>query len=355
MKGYIRMLYIDNFDEVKTRMEAYWNRDPVDRCSAALIVSKPVKKDYEEGNFYFDIKKADEMHRRRFESHDYLWESIPCLFPYFGTAGIAEYAGCKPNYTPRTTWFEPCLDEPDASGVSFVNRDAFTRQKDAIAEAIRLSKGDYAVTVTDNCGIADALAAIRGSENLLMDMITDEDFVTEGIQRLLAIYKETQDELFDLVEENNEGSILSWMHLWAPKRCAQMQCDLSVMISPEMFKKFIMPELEELCSFLDYPVYHFDGQEQIRHLDMLLSIDRLRAIQWTPVEGQPKTSSFIPQLQKIQKAGKNLILIPQTDEIEILLDNLSSRGLHMVISAENREEADYIMNMIKKHSKDHMI
>ena len=50
-----------------------------------------------------------------------------------------------------------------------------------------------------------------------------------------------------------------------------------------------------------------------------------------------------------------MILIPQTDEIEILLDNLSSRGLHMVISAENREEADYIMNMIKKHSKDHMI
>jgi len=94
--------------------------------------------------------------------------------------------------------------------------------------------------------------------------------------------------------EGADGSVLSWMHLWAPKRLAQMQCDLSVMISPEMFNCFAMPELEELCDFLDYPVYHFDGQEQIRHLDSLLSLKKLRAIQWTPVAGQLPTSNFIP-------------------------------------------------------------
>jgi len=94
--------------------------------------------------------------------------------------------------------------------------------------------------------------------------------------------------------EGADGSVLAWMHLWAPKRLAQMQCDLSVMISPEMFNCFAMPELEELCDFLDYPVYHFDGQEQIRHLDSLLSLKKLRAIQWTPVAGQLPTSNFIP-------------------------------------------------------------
>lgn len=346
------MYYNDHFDEVKTRMEAYWNRDAVERCSAAIMVSRPDNKDFGEVNFYFDAEKADRMYRQRFESYDYLWEAIPCLFPYFGTSGIAEYAGCKPEYTPRTTWFHPCLDEPDASDISFKCPEAFERQKAAIAKTIELSKNDYAVTVTDNCGIADALAAMRGSDNFLIDMISDEDFVLEGIQKLLPIYKDTQEQLFDLVKQNNEGSILSWMHLWAPKRCAQMQCDLSVMISPEMYQKFIMPELEELTAFLDYPVYHFDGQEQIRHLDMLLSLDKLKAIQWTPVVGQPKTSAFIGELQKIQKAGKNLILFPQISEIEILLDNLSSRGLHMITYAGNKEEADYIQNTIRKHSKD---
>ncbi len=345
------MLYNDHFDELKERMNAFWNREEMDRCTVALLKKKPCYNDFGDKNFYFDVETADRMHRQRFESFEYLWEGIPSLFSYFGTAGIAEYAGSKPEYTPRTTWFHPCLDEPDASQISFKCRDAFEKQKDAIAKMIALSKNDYAVTVTDNCGIADALAAMRGTDTFLMDMITDEDFVTEGIQKLIPIYKETQEQFFDLVKENNEGSIISWMHTWAPKRCAQMQCDLSVMISPEMFGKFIMPELEELSSFLDYPVYHFDGQEQIRHLDMLLSIEKLRAIQWTPVTGQPRTSTFIKELQKIQKAGKNLILFPGNNEIEFLLDNLSSRGLHMLVYAWSEEEAEYLMKLIQTHSK----
>ena len=349
------MYYNDHYEELKARMNAFWNRDEVDRCSAAVIASRPDNKDFGDINFYFDAEMADKMHRQRFESYDYLWEAIPCIVSYFGTAGIAEYAGSVPEYTPRTTWFHPCLDEPDASQISFKNREAFERQKEALRQMIKLSKNEYAVSVTDNCGIADALAAMRGSDNFLMDMITDEDFVLEGIQKLLPIYKETEEQLFDLVKENNEGSILAWMHLWAPKRLAQLQCDLSVMISPEMYGKFIMPELEELCSFLDYPIYHFDGQEQIRHLDHLLSLEKLKAIQWTPVTGQPKTSTFLPHLQRIQKAGKNLVLHPGSDELELLLDNLSCRGLHLVCHARNKEEADYIQKTIMKHSKNRIL
>lgn len=346
------MLYKENFNEVKERMLAYWNRDAVEYCSAAIIVKKPGAQDIKSENLYFDAEKADEIHRRRFENNDYLWGAMPCLFPYFGTAGIAEYAGSEPEYAPTTAWFHPCLSEPDADEISYKCPEAFERQKSAISRMLELSKGDYAVTVTDNCGIADALAAMRGPDNFMMDMITDEDFIHKAIQKLIEIYKVTQQQFFDLVEENNEGSIHSWMHLWAPKRCAQMQCDSSVMISPDMYKKFIVPELEELTSFLDYPVYHLDGQEQIRHLDILLSLDKLRAIQWTPVAGQPKTSAFVEVLKKIQKAGKNLVLTPGVDEIETLLDNLSSRGLHMVINAKDKEEADYVIDTIKKHSKD---
>lgn len=330
----------------------------MDRACAAIMVYNPNHKDFGDVNFYFDTETADKMHRQRFENVSYIGEALPCLFPYFGTAGIAEYTGCKPNRVPRTTWFDHWMadhDEPDASLIQYKCPEAFEAQKAAIADLIKRANKDYLVTVTDNCGIFDALAEIRGTDNLMMDMLADPEFVEEGIRRLLPIYKQTQEELFKLVEENNEGSVLSWMHLWAPKRMAQMQCDLSVMISKEMFDRFTMPELEELSDFLDYPVYHFDGQEQIRHLDSLLSIKKLRAIQWTPVAGQPKTSTFISSLQKIQKAGKNLILFPQLDEIEFLLDNLSSRGLHMVTYAGSVEQANDVMKLIEKHSKDRVL
>ena len=353
------MLYQDHWDDVKTRMTGYWEREAMDRCCTAICVKNPdFDPDKYAGSFYFDVEHSDKVHRIRFANHHYYGEAIPCMFPYFGTAGIAEYTGCKPFRTPATTWFEPWMtdDEPDASLITYRCPEAFQKQKDAIARMIELSRGDYAVTVSDNCGIIDALAAIRGTENLLMDMTENPEFVEEALQKLLPIYKQTQEELFHLVKENNEGSILSWMHLWAPKRLAQMQCDMCVMISPQMFDRFVMPELEELCDFLDYPVYHFDGQEQIRHLDSLLSIKKLRAIQWTQVAGQPLTVDFIPVLQKIQKAGKNLVLNIRPQDVVKILDNLSCRGLMIdVRGVQSDEEAQEIMKLIQKHSKDRQL
>lgn len=352
------MLYNDHWNDLKKRMMGYWEREAMDRVCASIMVRNPAYEDFGEHNFYFDVEEADKTWRGRFENHHYFGESLPCLFPYFGTAGIAEYTGCRPERTPRTTWFEPWMtdDEPDASLITYKCPEAFRQQKDAIARLIDLSKGDYLVSVTDNCGILDALAAIRSTDNLMMDMLTDPEFVEEGIRALLPIYKKTQEELFDLVKENNDGSVLSWMHLWAPRRCAQMQCDLSVMISPEMFNRFVMPELEELCDFLDYPVYHFDGQEQIRHLDSMLSLKKLRAIQWTPVAGQPPTKEFIPVLQKIQKAGKNLVLMLPKQDVPVILDNLNCRGVQMLVyGAETDDEARDLLKMIEKHSKDRQL
>ena len=124
------------------------------------------------------------------------------------------------------------------------------------------------------------------------------------------------------------------------------------MISPDMFNRFVMPELEELSSWLDYPLYHFDGMEQIRHLDSILSIEKLRAIQWVAVAGQPSPVEFIPVLQKIQKAGKGLVIQTRPNEVEALLDNLDCSCLHLTISGVRTvEEGDELMKFIEKHSR----
>lgn len=347
------MLYHDHWDDVKSHMTQYWLREPMDRACAAMEVVKPGSGDFWQ-NHYFDVEKADRLHRLRFENTTVYGEMLTSVFPYFGTAGTAEYTGCKPTYTPRTTWFDPWMmeEEPDAERIGYTCPEAFQKQADAVRRLVELSKNDYLVSVTDNAGILDALAQIRGNERLLEDMFDYPEFVEEGVRKLLPIYKKTQKEFLDIVRENNEGSVVSWMNLWSPNRMSQLQCDLCVMISNTMFNRFVMPELEELCSFLEDPVYHFDGQEQIRHLDSLLSIKNLKAIQWTPVVGQPKTSEFIPVLQKIQKAGKNLVLTVSADEAEKILDGLSCRGLFMnIYGIRSHEEAVRMMKLVEKHSK----
>ena len=278
-------------------------------------------------------------------------EALPCYYLNFGTAGHAAYFGALPQYEKDTIWFKPNLSEPNIQKLQYdVQERALQQHKEIARDLASRADGKFLLGMPDNCGIIDALAQIRGSENLLMDMLDAPDFVHQACKKITDVWKMTQKSFFDILAENNEGgSSHSWMQLWCPKRHAQIQCDFSVMISPSMFEEFVLPEIEACSQYLDYTTYHLDGQEQIRHLDMILSCKELDNIQWTPVEGQPKTSCFIGELQKIQKAGKGLILLPEKSEVPFLLENLSHRGLHLVVSGDfEKEEAEDLMRLAEK-------
>jgi hypothetical protein len=130
-----------------------------------------------------------------------------------------------------------------------------------------------------------------------------------------------------------------------------MQCDLSVMISPPAFDRYIFPEIKNQSKWLEYPLYHFDGMEQRRHLDKLLSIKELKAIQWTCVEGQPPVLEFIPALKKIQEAGKGIVILVKPGEVEPLLEQISAKGLYLVTWVSSKEEADSIIKLANKLSR----
>ena len=180
---------------------------------------------------------------------------------------------------------------------------------------------------------------LRGTDNLMIDFLEEPEKVKEAIGKIVKVLISTGDNLFDIIRENNlGGSMHAWMQTWCPGRHMQLQCDISVMISPQIYEEFFLPELEETARWLDRAIYHFDGQEQIRHLDMILSVRKIDMIQWTPVAGQPCTSDFIPVLQKIQRAGKGLVLIPQAWEVEKLLSELSPRGLQLVVKGLKRRK-----------------
>ena len=78
----------------------------------------------------------------------------------------------------------------------------------------------------------------------------------------------------------------------------------------------------------------------------------MRAIQWTQVAGQPPATDFFPELKKIQAAGKSLLIFASRDQIQPLMENLSSKGLYLVCSAESSDEADEMLKLITKLTHD---
>lgn len=357
------MRYKEDWELAKKRLTAYWDREIVDRCCISVKVSdpalKPLLEKWKPHNEQEQIQNRTDpdfviaKNRLVMEHTYYGGEAIPFCPMALGASGHAGYfKGARYKFDETTTWFFPSLTDMDS--LEF-DENSFLFQKTlSLAKALAQDgAGDYFVPMPPHCGNADALANLVGSEELLASMIEEPEAVQRALAKLQLAYERVMREVYHIVRDVNDGgSMIGWMNTWAPGFLAQMQCDLSVMISNPMFREFIMPELRAQSKLLEYPVYHLDGVEQVRHLDDLLSIPELRAIQWTQVAGQKPCTAYIPELKRIQVAGKNLVIIVTPDQIEALLENLSSRGLLLVTTASSRYEADEMLKRAGKLTHD---
>ena len=355
------MLYKQDFEQSKNRMLAFWEKEIIDRCCAAVVAPKdgyqppPIPKDAQGlEDHYTNPETVCKRACYTFENSFYGGHALPVIMPFLGTAGHAAYFDIPYQFADDTIWFFPIIDDYTKNPLHFNSENPlFLKQQHLVLELTKLADGKFFVSVPDNCGSIDALCQLRDSEKLLMDLYENQEHVTESLQKILAALFQTNEIFFDLVQENNsDGTMHQWMHTYHPGRHMQLQADFSCMISPDMYEKFVLPELLASTEQLDASIYHLDGMEQVRHLDHILSVPKLSAIQWTAVAGQPPTSAFIDVFKKIQGAGKNLILFPHYNEVEFLMQQLSHKGLHLCVQgAPTQEIAEQILQNIEKWTK----
>ncbi len=263
--------------------------------------------------WWTDVEVRIALVRSHLENTYYGGEAFPQAFTYFGAAGLAGFfKGAK---------YE--LDYVDDCG------------------------GEYFVSQPDISGNVDALAHLRGTENLLVDMLRNKEKVHDALAKIQAAWLLASESIYRITRDNNQGGqTIGWLNTWADGRHAQMQSDLSVMISPALFDEFVYPELKEQSAWMDKALYHFDGAEQMKHLDKLLALDTLHMIQWTCVEGQPEPMYYIDALKKVQAAGKGILILAKPEWIEPLMTGLSSRGLYLVSTASSVEQAEELIALV---------
>lgn len=212
------------------------------------------------------------------------------------------------------------------------------------------SKGDYIVGVTDLHTGADGLVALRGPENLCYDVMDEPEIIKKGVMELLLGFKKIMDELHTLTQKYQKGTT-NWMGIWNPEKWYVTSCDFSCMISENMYKELILPELLEEINYLDASMYHLDGPGALKHLDTLLSIEKLKGIQWVYGAGQPTASHWIPVLKKIQKAGKLIQVDIVPEDLDILLKELEPEGVMYQTWCSSEDEAKAILKKVESYNR----
>lgn len=210
--------------------------------------------------------------------------------------------------------------------------------------AVEDGKDKYLVGITDIHPGGDGLVSMRGPQNLCYDTLDEPEFLKEGVEKLLPGFKRLYGELYEIATKYQRGSTC-WMGIWHPERWYPVSCDFSCMISTEMFEALLIEEIEKEIQYLDASMYHLDGPDALKHLDRLLQIPSLNGIQWVYGAGNPTASHWIPELKKIQAAGKCVQVNVTPEELEIMLDELPPEGMMYMIEARTEDEARELLKM----------
>jgi hypothetical protein len=325
-----------------------WEHLDAEGAPHAAVPAPPPARDWNQ--FWFDPQwRADYLHYRM-ARYSYRADILPVANTQLGPGSLATAFGAELEGREDTIWIRenPQFDEV----LRFDERYPYYRlHLDLLRACKAKAQGRYLVGLPDLMEGLDVLASLKGSDTVLMDMMLEPDRTLAQLQTVNDTYFHVFDTLYDIIHEDGEMAFC-YFSLWGPGRTTKIQCDISVMISPEDFRIFALPFLRQQCERIEYTLYHLDGVDAIRHLDALLELDQLNAIQWTPGYGQPQGGDpcWYDLYRKILAGGKSVMANwVQLDELEPLLDAVGNQGLHINVDFHSEKEIDRALNIVEHY------
>lgn len=280
---------------------------------------------------------------------------LPVADPIMGPGSLALFLGCEPGFSPETVWFEPCWEnEPDPESLPplVFNPDNpwWKLTEETVRVFAEMGRGKYLTACPDLVENIDVLASLREPQRLMIDMVERPEWVEQKVKEITQVWFEAYSRIYDIIKQEDGSSVFGAFRVWSPGKTAKLQCDASAMFSPAMFQQFVVPELTVQCEWLDRSLYHLDGTQAMGHLDALLSIDALDAIEWTPQAGIEKGghARWFPLYRRIIEAGKCVQIIgAHPHEIAPLLNAIGSQGVYLLNTSTTLEEAEAVGRIIK--------
>jgi 5-methyltetrahydrofolate--homocysteine methyltransferase len=284
------------------------------------------------------------LHEPALNATRFYGDAFPNLWINFGPGIMAGFLGSivhSVSQPSETVWFSSAEGTPlgDLTLDYQHENPWWTRVQEITSAAVARWGGQVAVGHTDIGGNLDVLASFRTTQRLLFDLVERPDEVERLCERITQLWLRYYGELDALIRPACPGTTC-WTPIWSTGKTYMMQSDFAYMISPDMFERFVLPDLTSCCEYLDHGFYHLDGKGQIIHLDHLLSISRLRGIQWIPGDGQPPPDRWLSLLKRIRDGGKLCQVFVSPEGARSIVKNLGGRGFLLVIQHADPNFAD---------------
>lgn len=355
------MMPIENIPDWELRLkrqDAFWSNAIIDRPVVIVSVPRqppvrqpPKPKDWKTvRDRWMDAEYAAECALTWVSNTEYLGDALPGCYPNLGPEVFSAFYGCELEYSEGTSWSIPNLhDWKDANKLRFSEDSFYWKKIVEMTDAmLAVGKGKFYTGITDLHPGGDAIAAFRDPLDMNIDMIEAAPEIKKLLARINRDYFRVYDFYYKKLTAAGQATC-SWPGIVSTKKWYVPSNDFSCMVSKAMFDDVFLPGIIAECRHMEASIYHLDGPQALQHLDSLLAIKELNAIQWVSGSGHGRSSDWMHIYKKCQAAGKGLQIALAPDEIDFFIQNLRPEGLWLsVYGVATREQAEVAIARIAR-------
>ena len=342
-----------DFEQAFARVEAWFNHEQLER---PLVRFSEHNVEYS-GSHPLDTNRWPDLKARWFDAEHQVdqflasirgkifhAETFPVFFPNLGPNVYAAFHGLELEFGEVTSWIKHAVHDWDDLGKLRFSRDNeyFQGIERLMRVALEQSAGKFLVGYTDLHGSLDCVADWRSPQQLCLDIFDNPG----QVHAMLRLANENFLPLFDHYDELLKAHGLpsiTWMGIPSWGKMHIPSCDFTALTSTEAFCEFYLPSLLDEVRHTTHNVFHVDGVGVLRHLDQILSLPQIQAIQWVQGVGDElPILQWLPVIRRIQAAGKGVVVDLQLSELEDFISAMEPDGLYLCIAAEENIQTDIL-------------
>jgi hypothetical protein len=334
-----------NFPRIAQRHEAWWHQQVLDRPIFLGSVNSNPYRQVDRGlallddpTTWLDTKLTDMRLEHR------VGDSLPIVRVDFGAAALGALMGARAEIGSNTVWTHASIND-DWSNCPNWQLHAenlwWQRLQSLTTTAAACAAGRFLVCAPDIGGASDTLLNMRGPESICIDTLEQPQHITEAMEAIFPTWWKVFTYLYEQTLAANSG-LVQWLGLWSNQPYLIPTCDLNFLLGPEQFEQLCLPDIAKLARAAGRTVFHLDGPQAARHIDALLGLDELTAIQFTPGEGTPSALAWVDMFRKIQARGHSVLIVCPPEEVLELCEKLPAEGLAILTFAKDVQQLDAV-------------
>lgn len=266
--------------------------------------------------------------------------------------------GCPVLAADNSLWVDPIVRDWDSwldSRLPLEENPWFQKLLEMTRALVQHSRGRYPVGQTLMRGISDCLSTLRGASVFALDFIDNPQEVRKAARKVADVFIEVAKAQLALIPSSALGYISSGCHrAWAPEPMVWLQEDALSLLSPTIFREFILPEDRRILNQFTWTGFHLHGNVPWAVED-IAGLPELTVLNYCFESVQPNEDGTFSAFKMIQAFNKPLAAWKELDNeqfwlwLERFFAELEPRGLLLEVTVRTLEEGRSVKEKFERY------